>query len=177
MKNEEGEGKDGVGRKGSGARRAATGFYPPPGARAPGLAPCGPPSGPRLPRAARRAAGRARAAGPAPGAPRTRSAGARAWPRAASHRPGFRRVPPGRAFSEAIRPPPKGGATRGGGAWRGQVTSGERERRRLVAILGGGRLKAGECEGAAGKEMRGEGPAPHDPHPEAESRAAPTIVP
>lgn len=177
--NEEGAGKGGVGRKGRGQGQQQPGFTRPRGlarraSRLSGIpaAPCLPPRRPQ--------AGRARAAGPAPGEPRVRGRGP---PRAAqsglaraSRRPGSQRVPPAAQSRRLFGRRQGGGATRGV-ARRGQVTCGRRERRQLVAILGGGRLKAGECEGAQGRRPRGEGPAPLDPHTEAESRASPAIVP
>lgn len=80
-----------------------------------------------------------------------------------SRRPGSRRVPPGRGVSAAIGPPPRGGATRGAGLWCSQVTSGGRERRRLVAILRGGPLRAGECQGRAREGAAGGGAGPPPP--------------
>ena len=183
MMNEEGAGKGRVRRKGRGQGQQQPGFTRPGGSRV----------GPRASRASQRPPACPRAACPpgahaqpgppleSPAHPRRGRAyvaeGCLAPLRAASRRPGSRRVPPGRALSAAIRTSPRGRGHAGGVARRGQVTCGGRERRRLVAILGGGRLKAGECEGAQGRGPRGEGPAPHDPHTEAESRASPAIVP
>lgn len=71
------KGRERGGREeGKGAGAAATGFYPLPGARAPGFAPLRPPSG-LPPSARRRSAGRARAAQLAPGGSSSPAARAR----------------------------------------------------------------------------------------------------
>lgn len=159
---------------GKGARAAATGFYPPPGARAPGLTPRAsrasppPPQPPPLlaPRPAPGAHAHAQP-GPAPPPARARACvrGPPAPPRAASRARLARPQAPAACRPAAQTQKLRGGRGRadGGGARRGQVTRGGRERRRLVAILGGRRLMAGPCEGGARAAEGGRGPSPRRP--------------
>lgn len=140
--NEEGGGK-GRGRKeGEGQGQQQPGFTRPRGSRAGPRASPGIPAAPVCPRAAPEA-GRARAAGPAPGGPCVRGHPGRLAPAQS----GLARAPraaglPARAASRSLgsysADRQGGGATRGV-ARRGQVTCGRRERA-VGRHFGGGRL-------------------------------------
>lgn len=173
--NEEGAGKGGVGRKGRGQGQQQPGFTRPRGlarraSRLSGIpaAPCLPPRRPQ--------AGRARAAGPAPGEPRVRGRGP---PRAAqsglaraSRRPGSQRVPPAAQSRRLFGRRQGGGATRG----RGQARSGDLRQAGKEAVgrhFGRRAVEGGRVLRRSGKETAGGGAgAPRPTHRGGESGVA-----
>lgn len=151
---------------GEGVGAAATGFYPPRGLARRASSLVGLPAASGLPRAPRWPGAHAQ-----PGSPPERPApqrrerarpasGCLAQPGATTRTPRDARAPSacGPAAQFGVVGGHRGAGPRGGPARRGQVTGGWRERRRLVAVLEGGRLGVRAAEGGAGEgRLGGEG--------------------